>query len=241
MKKLEKGKIGFIISIGLTAFILTLVMITQFKTIEETDIAGLEIMREAELRSELAAWKSKYEEAIVKIEETEGKIAEYSKEIETNNNISELLKREVDEAQILAGYTDVNGQGIIVTLEDTDKAQIVAEDLITLVNELKLAGAEAISINDQRIVGLTDISNVDYKFIMINTAKEVGRGRVDSPYVIKAIGNQKYLESCISIKYGFLDAMKSNEKKASYVLEDSITIGKYEGSTEYKYATQIDE
>ncbi|MCI8310254.1 MAG: DUF881 domain-containing protein [Clostridia bacterium] len=241
MKKIEKGKISLTISIGLTAFILILVMVTQFKTIEETDITGIEVMREAELRSELATWKTKFEEATAKIEETENKIIEYSQEIESNNNISELLQRELDEAKAYAGYTNVTGEGIIVTLTDTEKKQIEDLDLINLINELKIAGAEAISINDERIISTTDISNVNYRFIMVNTSKDIGRVRVQSPYIVKAIGNPKYLESAINIKYGFLDSMKSNEKSASYVIDNNITINKFDGSLEYKIATNVEE
>lgn len=240
MENKKKVNIGLIVSIAITAFVLGLTMVIQFKTVIETDIAGIEIMREAELRTELASWKSKYEDATLKIDETNQKIEDYTKEIDENNNISELLSEEVAEAEMIAGYTDVTGPGIIVTLEDTDKSQITAEDLMSLLNELKLAGAEAISINDQRIISLTDISNIDYRFILVNTAKKL-TSRVESPYIIKAIGNQKYLESSISIKYGFLDSMKSDSKKASYVLDDNITIYKYDGELEYKYASEIDE
>lgn len=239
--KVKKASKSLIISIALTSFILGLTMVIQFKTVTETDIAGIELMREAELRTELASWKSKYEDAKLKIKEDDEKILEYSKEIEDNNNISELLNREVEEARITAGYTDVTGPGIVIVLEDTDKMQITAEDLISLVNELKLAGSEAISINDQRIVALTDISNVNYQFIMINTAKELVRSKIESPYVIKAIGNQKYLESSISIKYGFLDSMESSGKKASYNMDNNITIFKYDGTLNYKYASEIDD
>ena len=59
--------------------------------------------------------------------------------------------------------------------------------------------------------------------------------------MIKAIGNQKYLESSISIKYGFLDSMESTGKKASYILDNNITILKYDGTLKYKYASEIDE
>ena len=237
----KKVNMGLIISIGLTSFILGLTMVIQFKTVIQTDITGIEVMREAELRTELASWKSKYEDASLKIEETEQKIDEYTKEIEENNNISELLSREVDEARTIAGYTDVTGTGIIVTVEDTSNAQVTAEDLMSLIDELKLAGAEAISINGQRIVSLTDFSNIDYKYIFVNTSRDLVRARIDSPYVIQAIGNQKYLESSINIKYGFLDNMKADGKKASYVLDDNIMIPKYAGTLEYKYASEIDE
>ena len=239
--KIKKVSKILIISIGLTAFILGVTMAIQFKTVIETDITGIEVMRETELRTELSSWKSKYNEVISKIEEDNKKIEEYSKEIEENNNISELLTREVHEAEIIAGYTDVTGKGIVITLEDTENMQITSDDLLSLVNELKLAGAEAISINNQRIVSLTDISNVNYQFIMVNTAKNIGMARIESPYIIKAIGNQKYLESGINIKYGFLDSMESNRKKASYILDDNINILKYGGTLEYKYASEIDE
>ena len=55
-----KGKLTLTITIGFTAFIFTMVMFTQFKTIEQTDITAIETMREAELRTELSKIKEKY-------------------------------------------------------------------------------------------------------------------------------------------------------------------------------------
>ena len=233
----KKGKIIFVITIGLTAFILVMVMFTQFKTVQETDITGIETMREAELRTELASWKSKYEDALSKIEETESKIEEYNTEIDNNNDLTEILTEELEEAQMYAGYTDLQGEGIIITLEDTDTSQIEASDLLTLVNELKAAGAEAISINGERIVTTTDIVDLDYKYIVINT--NLKYTRISSPYTVKAIGNQKYLESAITIKYGYLDSMDANGKVVTYELSDSVLVEKYDGDIEYEFATEL--
>jgi len=232
MKKIKQGKITLTISIACTAFILTMVMFTQFKTVKETDITGIEVMREAELRTELASWKSKYEEANLKLEDIENKIDEYNSEIQSNNNITSLLQEELEEVERYVGYTDVSGEGIIVTLSDTDISQIEAADLIELVQALKLAGAEAISINDERIVATTDISDVNYQYIFINTANK-NINRISSPYIVKAIGNKKYLESAISVKYGFLDEMKSVNKDVTYVVDNNVQILKYNGSLEY--------
>ena len=233
----KKGKIILAITIGLTAFILVMVMFTQFKTVQETDITGIETMREAELRTELASWKSKYEDALSKIEETESKIEEYNTEIASNNDLTEILTEELEEAQMYAGYTDLQGEGIIITLEDTDTSQIEASDLLTLVNELKATGAEAISINGERIVTLTDIVDLDYKYIVINTTLKYTR--ISSPYTVKAIGNQKYLESAITIKYGYLDSMDANGKLVSYELSDLVLVEKYDGDIEYDFATEL--
>ena len=54
------------------------------------------------------------------------------------------------------GKTNVEGEGIVIVLEDNEYGQITAKQLLNLVNELKYAGAEAISINENRIVNLTD-------------------------------------------------------------------------------------
>lgn len=239
MAKRKKGKVILTVSIGLTAFILVMIMFAQFKTVQETDITGIETMREAELRTELASWKSKYEEVNTKIEETEGKIEEYNNELQNNNDLTNLLQDELNEAKMYAGYTDLTGEGIIITLADNDKSQIVASDLITLVNELKNAGAEAISINGERIVTTTDIIDIQYKYILINTSSNEGRVlRIYSPFIVKAIGNQKYLESAITVKYGYIDQMEANEKSISYVLDNNVIVEKYNGNLDFKYATE---
>lgn len=205
-----KEKIILSISIGCAALILTMVMFTQFKTIEYTDIVALETMREAELRSELASWKSKYEEAEAKMEDTNQKITEYQTQISSEQNAKELLRQELIESQKTLGYTDVKGEGIIITLENGKEPEETIDrfDLISLINELKLAGAEAISINDERVIFKTDIALPTSKIFLINSK------RISGPYIIKAIGEMKYLESAITIKNGYLDQRKTERKKS---------------------------
>lgn len=204
-------------------------MFTQFKTVEKTDIVAIETMRETELRSELAVWKGKYEEVEVKLQETNSKIQEYKNQMSSEQNAAQLLKQELQESEKFLGYTNVKGQGIVITLEDNDFKNVERFDLISLVNELKLAGAEAISINDERIVNNSDIALINYRIIMVN-----GR-RISGPYVVKAIGDKKYLESAITIKGGYLDEIKASEKTVSYTVEDEIVINKYNGTMSVDY------
>ena len=79
-KDIKKGKITMTITIGIACFCLALVMFMQFKIVNETDITSIENMKEAELRTELANWKSKYEEADEAYQETQTKIQEYKEE-----------------------------------------------------------------------------------------------------------------------------------------------------------------
>lgn len=185
---MNKNKIIMSVIIGLLCVILVSVMFAQFKTVEETDITGIEKAREAELQSMLASWKTKYEEVEEKLADTQNKIDEYKAKIDSNEQASELLDKELEQTNLLVGKTAVTGEGIIVTLEDNSEKSIVASDLRTLINELKLAGAEAISINGKRIVNMTEIVDVN-GFILINEE------RVISPYVVKVIGDQTYIST----------------------------------------------
>lgn len=229
-----KGKLSLTITIGFTAFIFTMVMFTQFKTVEQTDITAIETMRETELRTELSKIKEKYDDVETKLNETETKIKEYETQMASEEDATKILEKELSEAQMYLGYTKVSGEGIIITLSDTNSKDIESYDLIDLVNELKIAGAEAISINGNRVVSTTEIVDILYKYIVIN-----GK-RISGPYTIKAIGNQKYLESGITLKNGYKDQIESNGKSIQYILDDEVIIDAYDGNIELEYSTVVE-
>ena len=224
-----KNRLVFAIIIGFTALIFTMVMFTQFKTVDQTDISAIETMREAELRAELSASKTKYKEIETKLEEVNSKIKEYESKIQSNDDATNLLIKEVRQAETYLGYTDLEGEGIVITLEDNDYKSIESFDIITLINELKIAGAEAIEINGQRIISYSEIVDVNGK-ILINTT------RISGPYVVKAIGDKKYLESAITIKGGYYDDMIANDKTINYEISNRIEINKFNQTLELENA-----
>lgn len=227
-----KGKVTMTICVGCTALILTMIMFTQFKTVDETDITAIETMRETELRAELATWKEKYEEIETKIAEVDGKITEYRKELDDNANSSNVLQEELKEAETYLGYTSLQGQGIIVTLKDKDDKVVNYSHLLQLVNELNAAGAEAISINDERIVSMSEIAKVKDKLVSINERK------VTAPFTVKAIGDKKYFESALSIKGGYIDLMGAEGIEVTYTVEDNVIVPAYEGEQKFEYAKE---
>ena len=74
---IKKGKVTMAIAVSISCFVLMFVMLMQFKIVNQTDITAIENMRETELKTELANWKAKYEEANTKYNETKSKIEEY--------------------------------------------------------------------------------------------------------------------------------------------------------------------
>ena len=232
---MKKGKLTLEISISIVCIILISIMLAQFKTVEETDITGIKTAREEELKTMLTSWKSKHEETEEKFQETQSKIAEYKQKMESNEETEELLEEELQQTNMLAGKTDVVGEGIIVTLTDSEMSTIEVNDLITLINELRLAGAEAISINDQRIISSTEIVNAGNN-ILVNTR------RIVSPYVVKAIGDQTYLSSALSLKNtGFIDNIKSEQKTITMTKEKNVKIIAYSGTIRQKYVKEVEE
>ena len=235
---MKKDKIMMSVIIGIICVILITVMFAQFKTVEETDITGIETAREAELQTMLSSWKTKYEEIEEKLTDTKSKINEYNEKIQSNQEASELLDEEFEQSNLLVGKTNVQGEGIIITLKDNEEKSIEASDLRTLINELKLAGAEAISINDKRILNMTELVDVN-GVILINEE------RIVSPYIVKAIGDQTYLSSAISLKTsGFIDSYTIMGKSVEMTKEKNINIMAYNGKKnqlQFKYAKEVEE
>ena len=223
-----KSKLIMLITIAIICILLTSVMFVQFKTVRVVERSGISDMRESELRAELTSWRSKTEEAEATLEENKKLLEEYNKDIENDNSSLELLKSELSKLETSAGYTAVTGKGIEITVEDGEAA-VSAEDILLLIYELKYVGAEAISINDERYVTITDIVDVENKFIFVNGQRLV------SPYTIKAIGDPSYLESAVNIKGGYKDTMEAEGKVVLYKVKDDIRIEKYNGVMEINY------
>lgn len=230
--KLKKGKITMIITIGIACFALTLVMSMQFKIVNQTDITSIENMREAELRSELANWKSKYEETNEKYEEITSKIEEYKKTRQSNEETEKLVEEELEQIEMTMGKTEVQGEGIEVTLKETNNeetSEINSDDLLLIVNALKSAGAEAISINNERIINMSDIVDITGAYIKVNGQ------RIIPPYIIKAIGNQSYLESILVGNGGHVDKMIKLGQDVNINKSNKIKIPKYNKNIKIKY------
>ena len=98
-----------------------------------------------------------------------------------------------------------------------------------IVNSLKEAGAEAICINNERIVNMSDI------VLIRDTIIRVNQQRIFAPYVIKAIGNQTYLESALLGNGGEEDKLKKLGHDVVIEKENKIEIPSYNKEQKAKY------
>ena len=233
MKK--KGKITVTITIGIACLALSIVMFMQFKLVNETDITSIENMREEELRTELANWKEQYDEANEQYEQKSATLEEYKEKEESDAETENLVNEELANVNLILGKTDVEGEGITITLRDSsnddgDALTITIDNLNTIINELKMAGAEAISVNEERIINMSDIAPINDKSLIL-----INGQRVISPYVIKAIGDSTYLESTLVGKGGSIDELKKLGYDVAVEKSNKITIYKYNKEINSKY------
>jgi len=110
-----------------------------------------------------------------------------------NDNHAQELLRETEQLKARSGYTAVQGPGVKVILDDAlhaaeDSQQVLDRDLQRTANGLFEAGAEAISINGQRLASLTSIRTAGHSI-------GVNYRPVQGPYVLSAIGDPKRLAS----------------------------------------------
>lgn len=232
---IKRGKVTMAIAIAIACFALVLVMSMQFKIVNQTNITEIENMRETELRTELANWKAKYEETEAKYQETKTMIEEYKQTKESNEETEKLVDTELEQVNMTLGKTDVEGEGIEVILRETADEElraIKADNLLVIVNALKLAGAEAISINGERIVNMSDVVTINNNF---NGFIKVNGQRILPPYIIKAIGNQTYLESTLLGNGGCVDELKKLGYDVSIQKVNRLKITKYDDEIKTKY------
>lgn len=214
--------------IGLMSMILVYIMFVQFRLVNENDVDEITFMKETELRGALSTYKTNYNEAQAALEEVQDKINEYNQNEKSEEEKVQLLEEEVQIANMRLGLTDVYGEGITIKLHDTSDYAIKYYDLLSLVNELIYGGAEAISINDERIVTMTDIANPTGPIMLINGERKT------SPFTIKAIGDPTRLQSTLSIKGGYIDRY---EEQIS-VETGNVQIGKYNKKINLDYANK---
>lgn len=229
-----KGKVIMIVTIGIICILLTSVMFLQFKSVQVIEASGVGQKRETELRTEYSTLKDKSSEMKQQLEEIRNTTKEYTDQSSDVQATMDLLKSDVDKARCDLGYTDVKGPGIILTIADgknaaNDKEQVITyNDLIMAINELKYAGAEAISLNDERVVNNSFVANISEYMVMNDN-------RISGPYTIKVIGDSKNLESVINIKGGIKDYLESYNKQISYTVENEVYINKYNGNVEINF------
>jgi uncharacterized protein YlxW (UPF0749 family) len=231
--------LGGKIAITLVSMILGLMLALQFKNVQNVG-GNVSLQRTQELTSQIQKLNQDMQSQEKLITELEARIVEYENAAQDEGKLNDTMYQELERARILAGLTELEGAGVVVTLDivpysDWGEYGIVRnvyhEDLLTLINELNAAGAEALEINGERIISTTEIRSAG-DYIVINT------NRYSVPFEIKALGNPDTLEASLKLLGGVADNL-GEELEITIRREDKIRIPKYNGPLQLEYALPL--
>lgn len=135
---------------------------------------------------------------------------------------------EEEALRAFAGLTAVSGKGLRVTMNDSSTSMggdknaylVHAEDLLSVVNELNGAGAEAVSINGQRMVSRSAITCAG-SIVMVNGV------RVAAPFEILAVGDADVMQSALKFPGGVVDSLAPWGIEISMKKEETVTVPAY--------------
>lgn len=228
---MNKNKISLIL--GIVCFILTIAICIQIKTVEDAQKeVGKTIGNNAGLKDEILQLRDRYNNIYKELENAELELEQARAEAVSNNADDAEKEAKIKQIERVLGKTELKGTGVIIELDDNREISaneilnindyvVHYYDLLYIVNELFNAGANAISINDQRIVSTTGI-------ICDGSITRVNGEMVGVPITIKAIGFPELLEPQLTRTGGYLDMLKGYVSVKIEKSED-ITIPKYEG------------
>ncbi|NLV89173.1 MAG: DUF881 domain-containing protein [Tissierellia bacterium] len=214
---------------------------TQIKMKLET-ITPITIRSLQTMKAEINAINNEIAELnnIIKMKEEE--LALLENIAKGDDNIINILLEDIQYNKIHSGQTSLEGPGIVIKMYDNPAERYFGFDLnedvihdvdiLNIINDLRIAGAEAISINNERVLSTSEIK-CGGPVIRIN-----GRSSA-TPFIIKAIGDPKVLYAAVNAPGTYGDLLKIYEIGFETTIEDSIYIPAYTGDFDFRYAKPL--
>ena len=169
-------------------------------------------------------------------------ISKYSdNDPEKNKKLIEDMKNQLVDYGALSGISTIKGPGIIIKLQDGDINKLLdtkheifrkilhEDDMAHILNELRSAGAEAVSINDHRILPNTSVS-CNWAFIGFED-----ESRIFAPFEVYAIGNPQELKAALLAENSIIQKLLLRKIKVEIEEKDEIIISATKQNTEANY------
>ncbi|WP_395298478.1 DUF881 domain-containing protein [Kitasatospora hibisci] len=151
--------------------------------------------------------KAELEQSLTKLENSSNQAKE----------AQEQTRKKVTELGVLAGTVKATGPGIVLTVDDP-QGQVKADMLLDTLQELRAAGAEAIQINDVRVVVNTYFTDASGGGVLIDGKK------VSQPYRFTVVGNPQDLTPALNIPGGVVRTLESHQARATISQQQKVAV-----------------
>ena len=219
------------IAIAAVCVVLGIMLAVQFRTTQDIR-ASISFQRVEDLSQRLSQTE-KERDALVK---------EVHQLRQTANH--EIPSKEMEVLKMGAGVTAVQGPGIIVTIDDSKRPTkpgenpnlylIHDDDILKVINELWAAGAEAVSINEQRLIASSEIRCAGPTLSVNNT-------RYSPPYDIRAIGEPQTLDTALKMRGGVIETLQFWGIQVSVKKVEVVKVPAYKGAFRFDFAIPVKE
>lgn len=215
--------------------ILGLLLTTQFR-IQRQVAPDVSRMRTDELVVALTERQEELAQAKTQIEQLR-------KEVETLRKSAAVVvpppREDMTPLEILAGSVEVTGPGVVVVLVETPEAataknKVADEDIWRVLNELFTAGAEAVSVNGQRVTSVTGIRNVGSRILVNQTM-------IASPVEIQAIGDPIVLEASLKLRGGVVELLGRWGISVMVTKNDSLKVPSFRSTPSFRFAKPVEQ
>ena len=225
--KFEKGRL----SIACVCMVLGFMLAIQFRTTQ--DIKESKPIQRIEVLTE----------RLKNLEEENQSLQNELNDMRSSSG-EEHSQKMAQDIVLLSGSTAVEGPGIIINIDDSSQKSTAGEDmnlylvhdedLLKVINELRAAGAEAISINGQRLTATSEIR-------CAGPTVSVNNVRSAPPFEIRAIGSINDLENAINMRGGVADTLKVWGINMTLQSSERVWIPAYKNPISHKYAVKSDK
>ncbi|MFI8997259.1 DUF881 domain-containing protein [Streptomyces sp. NPDC053542] len=155
-----------------------------------------------------------------RLEDEQRRLEGQKTELENSSDQAEEARKQTVEKEqqlgVLAGTVAAEGPGISLTIDDPSRS-VEADKLLDTIQELRAAGAEAIQVNDVRVVANTYVSDV-------RGGVEIDGKRVVQPFRFKVIGKPEDLEPALNIPGGVVQTLEKEQATVSVTRQNKIVV-----------------
>lgn len=217
-------------SITLVCFILGIMLAVQFRTTQDIR-SSVQYQRTEDLTQRL-----------MQIEKERNTLEDQVRVLRQASG-GDIAASELESIKMGAGLVLLQGTGVIVTMDDTKPTAspgsknpklylIKDEDILKILNELRAAGAEAIAINNQRLIASSEVRTAG-SFISINNMNFA------APFEIKAIGDPVTMENALKIRGGVIETLQFWNIQVTVKQQDMVQIPAFKGTFHFQYAQPV--
>ncbi|QJW46492.1 DUF881 domain-containing protein [bacterium BFN5] len=218
-------------AIALVCVVLGIMLAVQFRTTQ--DIRSTVPFQRIEDLSQRLSQTEKERDALLN-------------EVHTLRQASSVIggSKESELIKIGAGVVALQGPGVVVTIDDSKRPSkpgenpnlylIHDDDILKVINELWAAGAEAISINDQRLIASSEIRCAGPTLSVNNT-------RYSPPYDIRAIGDPQTLENALKMRGGVVETLQFWGIQVNIKNSEEVLVPAYKGTFRFEFAKPVKE